>query len=67
MARFIGNATGRTLAETIEKATGHLSDKEMPKAMVITRGKRFSPRPSPKAEAEETAPKDEPAADDAQD
>ena len=39
MARFIGNATGRTLAETIEKATGHLSDKEMPKAMVWpTRG-----------------------------
>jgi hypothetical protein len=67
MARFICNPTGRTHAETIEKATGHLSDKEMPKAMVITRGKRFSPRPAPKAETEETATKDEPAADDAQD
>ena len=68
MARFIGNATGRTLAETIEKASGHLSDKDMPKAMVVTRGKRFSPRPPAKTAAEPTSDKDEPAAaDDTQD
>jgi hypothetical protein len=68
MARFLGNATGRTLAETIEKATGHLSDKEMPKATVITRGKRFSPRPAAKTpEDEPAAAKAEPTLDDAQD
>jgi hypothetical protein len=64
MARFIGNATGRTIAETVEKATGHLSDKEMPKATVIQRGKRFSPRPSPKAD---TTAKPEPEPGDTQD
>jgi hypothetical protein len=67
MARYLGNATGRTLAETIEKATGHLSDKEMPKAMVVTRGKRFSPRPPAKTGDEPEPAKAEPALDDAQD
>jgi hypothetical protein len=67
MARFIGNATGRTLAETVEKATGHLSDKEMPKAMEITRGKRFTPRPQPKAEPEPVTRKVDPTTGDTQD
>jgi hypothetical protein len=52
MARFIGNATSRTLAETVEKASGHLSDKEMPKATTIVRGNRFSRRSPRKEEAE---------------
>jgi hypothetical protein len=67
MARFVGNATGRTLAETIEKATGHLSDKDMPKAMVIERGKRFSPRPSVKPETEPTVRKVDVVTGDTQD
>ncbi|NNM71524.1 hypothetical protein [Enterovirga aerilata] len=67
MARFIGNATGRTLAETVEKAAGHLAEKEMPKATLVQRGKRFSPRPPARNEAEPAAQRTEPAAEDAQD
>ena len=67
MARFLGNATGRTLAETVKTGTRHLSDKEMPKALVTTRGKRFSPRPAVKPEAQPADAEAPPAADDAQD
>ena len=67
MARFIGNATGRTLAETLERANEHLSDKELPKAMVIQRGKRFSPRPAPDARTKPEPTRDEPPSDTEQD
>jgi hypothetical protein len=66
MARFLGNATGRTLAETVKTGTRHLSDKEMPKALVTTRGKRFSPRPPGKPDSQPVAA-EAPPADDAQD
>jgi hypothetical protein len=65
LARFVGNAIGRTLAETVERASGYLSDKDMPKANVITRGRRFSPRPAPKTASETEALKAEPEAHDA--
>jgi hypothetical protein len=58
MSRFTGNATGRTMAETLAKAAGHLSDKAMPKATVREAGRRFSPRPKPAAPG-----KDKPEAD----
>lgn len=54
MARYVGNATGRTLAETIRTATGHLSDKEMPKAAAPRSGNRFSARRPAKAEPAST-------------
>ena len=67
MARFLGNATGRTLAETVKTGTRHLSDKEMPKALVTTRGKRFSPRPAAKPESQPEETESQPAGDEAQD
>jgi hypothetical protein len=65
LARFVGHAVGRTLAETVERATGYLSGKEMPKANVVTRGRRFSARPAPKTASETEALKAEPEAHDA--
>jgi hypothetical protein len=70
MARFIGNATSRTLAETVEKASGHLSDKEMPKATTVVRGNRFSRRTARKDEpegGEASEANAQPASDEAQD
>ncbi|NNM73425.1 hypothetical protein [Enterovirga aerilata] len=65
MARFVGHALGRTPAETLQQASGYLSEKEMPKANVPARGKRFSPRQAAKVEPD--ALRQEPAADEAQD
>ena len=66
MARFIANATGRTLAETVKTGTKHLLDKDMPKALAVTRGNRFSSRPNAKRAAPAATPDAEPVADDAQ-
>lgn len=47
MASFLsGNSTTRSVAETVEKGMGHLSDKAMPKAIVRPPAKRYSPRPA---------------------
>ena len=67
LARYMGNATGRTLAETIETGTRHLSGKDMPKAITPTRGNRFSPRPAAKTGSNPERPDATPASTEEQD
>ena len=55
MTTFLsGNATTRSVAETVEKAVGHLAHKEMPRATVRPPAKRYTPRPAPASEKSAT-------------
>lgn len=58
MGMSFGSSKGRTPAETIEKATGYLSDKEMPRATVMAPGRRYTARPPAKPQADRPSSND---------